>query len=43
MKYIVTVRDAAGARTYPAIGSLAALMDAAYTAGALGFTAVRLP
>lgn len=38
MKYLITVRNAAGARTYPAIGSRDALMDAAYAAGALSVT-----
>lgn len=43
MKYLITVRDAAGARTYPAIGDRDALMDAAYAAGALSVTILVQP
>jgi hypothetical protein len=38
MTWLITVRDAAGARSYTAIGNRDALMDAAYDAGALSLT-----
>lgn len=43
MSYLITVRDAGGAHTYVAIGERAALMDAAYDAGALGVFIVARP
>lgn len=43
MKFLITVRGATGARTYPAIGDRDQLMDAAYAAGALGVTIVVMP
>lgn len=43
MSYLITVRDAAGVRSYRAIGDRAALMDAAYDAGALGISIVVRP
>jgi hypothetical protein len=43
MSYVITVRTAAGAHRYTAIGDLAALMDAAYDAGALGVSAMVQP
>lgn len=43
MKFLITVRSAAGARSYPAIGDRNRLMDAAYAAGALGVTILVLP
>lgn len=43
MKFLITVRTAAGARTYPAIGNRDALMDAAYAAGALGVSILVQP
>jgi hypothetical protein len=43
MSYLITIRTAAGARTYTAIGNLAALLDAAYDEGALGVTAMVRP
>lgn len=38
MKFLITIRDAAGAHTYHAVGNLGPLLDAAYDAGALGIT-----
>jgi hypothetical protein len=43
MKFLITVRNAASTRTYPAIGDRNELMDAAYAAGALGVTILVLP
>ena len=43
MKFLITVRSAAGARTYPAIGNRNDLMDAAYADGAMGVTILVLP
>jgi hypothetical protein len=43
MKYLITIRTATGARTYHAVGTLGALLDAAYDAGALGITSRVLP
>jgi hypothetical protein len=43
VSYTITVCTAAGVRRYTAIGNLAALMDAAYDAGALGVTAMVSP
>lgn len=40
MTYLITVRTAAGIKTYPAIGDIGALLDAAYDQGALGVTAM---
>jgi hypothetical protein len=42
MKYRIKARTATSTTTYDAIGERDALMDAAYDAGALGVTAVRL-
>jgi hypothetical protein len=42
MKYRITARTALATVTYTAIGDLGALMDAAYLAGAMGVTAIRL-
>ncbi|GAB3416817.1 hypothetical protein NX774_12045 [Massilia agilis] len=41
MRYLITVRDESGERTYDAIGNRDALMDAAYDAGALGVSIRR--
>lgn len=41
--YMVTARTADGVRSYPAIGNLAALQDAAYDSGALGVTVMVRP
>jgi len=43
MSYIITARTATTVRTYPAIGDLGALLDAAYDAGALGVTVMVRP
>lgn len=43
MSYLITVRNAGGARTYVAIGERDVLMDAAYDAGALGVSIVARP
>ncbi|WP_267875331.1 hypothetical protein [Massilia hydrophila] len=43
MKFLITVRNATGARTYPAIGNRDALMDAAYADGALSVTILVQP
>ncbi len=43
MSYLITIRTAAGTQRYAAIGDLAALMDAAYDAGALGVSAMVRP
>ncbi|WP_277346671.1 MULTISPECIES: hypothetical protein [Janthinobacterium] len=43
MSYIITIRTADGVRSYPAIGDLGALQDAAYDDGALGVTAMVRP
>lgn len=42
MKFLITVRNAAGARSYSAIGNRDALMDAAYEDGALSVTIVPM-
>lgn len=38
MKFLITVDDGTGPRTYPAIGNIADLTDAAIDAGALGIS-----
>ncbi|PKV43625.1 hypothetical protein CLU92_0940 [Janthinobacterium sp. 61] len=43
MSYIITIRTAEGMHSYPAIGDLGALQDAAYDNGALGVTAMVRP
>lgn len=43
MKFLVTIDDGAGRRTFPAVGDIAALVDAAYDGGALGVTYRVLP
>jgi hypothetical protein len=43
MTWRITARTAHTVHTYSAIGSLAALIDAAYDAGALGVTAMVSP
>ena len=43
MSYIITIRTAEGMHSYPAIGDLGALQDAAYDNGALGVTAMVCP
>lgn len=43
MSYIITIRTEAGVHSYPAIGNLGALQDAAYDAGALGVTVMVAP
>lgn len=43
MSYQITIRTASGVQRYIAIGNLAALLDAAYEAGALGVTAMVRP
>ncbi|WP_426070219.1 hypothetical protein [Janthinobacterium sp. DSP2-3-3] len=40
MSYIITIRTADGVHSYPAIGDLGALQNAAYDDGALGVTAM---
>jgi hypothetical protein len=40
--YKITARNALACVTYTAIGELGALMDAAYSAGALGVSAIRI-
>jgi hypothetical protein len=42
MSYLITAKTATETVTYPAVGNRDALMDAAYQAGALGVTIVRL-
>lgn len=42
MTYKITVRNAAGARSYSAIGDRNKLMDAAYENGALSVTIVPM-
>jgi hypothetical protein len=42
MKYRITERHEAGTKSYSAIGDLGMLIDAAYNAGALGVTAIRV-
>lgn len=43
MSWIITTRTATTVHTYSAIGNLAALLDAAYAAGALGVTVMARP
>ena len=43
MSWLITIRTADGVRSYPAIGDLGALQDAAYDNGALGVTAMVRP
>lgn len=43
MSFHITARTASDVFSYTAIGDRDALMDAAYLAGALGVTIVRLP
>jgi hypothetical protein len=43
MTWLITARTAHTVHTYSAIGSLAALMDAAFDAGALGVTVMVAP
>lgn len=43
LSYMITARTADGVRSYPAIGDLGALQDAAYDDGALGVTAMVRP
>lgn len=43
MTYLITERTADGKRTYTETGDLGQLLDAAYTAGALGVTAMVKP
>jgi hypothetical protein len=43
VSYIITIRTAEGMHSYPAIGDLGALQDAAYDNGALGVTAMVRP
>lgn len=43
MSYIITIRTASTVHSFPAIGNLAALFDAAYDDGALGVTAMVRP
>lgn len=42
MTYRITARNALACVTYTAIGELGALMDAAYEAGAIGLSIIRL-
>lgn len=42
MSYLLTLRTANGKTTYPAIGDLGRLIDAAYNAGALGITVIAI-
>lgn len=43
LSYTITERTAGGERSYPAIGNLDALIDAAYDGGALGLTVLVRP
>lgn len=43
MKFLITIKDGFGRRTYPAVGNIAVLVNAAYDSGALGVTYRVLP